>query len=158
MLQGIVLRHLTTDHAFEKIRARDIDAVVLGIGLGLCWLAARLYYQWPFLRRPRLSAVGTVVGYRDISGEGGSSTLLIIRFEADDGQIIEIDGSLGPWSHEIAKGSTIGVEYPVGFPKRARNAGIALLCPGFVGLCPMLLRSSDAGCLRDQPELPPLLV
>jgi hypothetical protein len=89
-----------------------MNAILVGTGLVLCWLAARLYYEWPFLRRPRLSAVGTVVDHRDISGEGGNSTLLIIRFEADDGQTVEITGSVGPWSHEIAKGSTIGVEYP----------------------------------------------
>jgi len=95
----------------------------LGTAFVLFWLAARLYYEWPFWRRPLRSAVGTVVGYREISGEGGSSTLLIIRFEADDGQTIEINGSLGPWTHQIAKGSSVGVEYPAGFPKRARMLG-----------------------------------
>jgi hypothetical protein len=76
-----------------------------------------------FLRRTRMSALGTVIGYRTIEGEGGNSTLLIIRFEADDGQTIEITGSMGPWSHQITQGSTIGVEYPAGFPKRARLLG-----------------------------------
>jgi hypothetical protein len=93
------------------------------VGLVLCWLAVRLYYDWLFLTRPRISALGTVVDHRAISGEGGQTPLLIIRFEADDGQTVDVRASLGPWSHQIDVGSTIGVEYPAGYPKKARILG-----------------------------------
>jgi hypothetical protein len=93
------------------------------VGLVLCWLAVRLYYDWLFLTQPRVSALGTVVDHRSISGEGGSTPLLIIRFEADDGQTVDVSASLGPWSHQIDVGSTIGVEYPAGYPKKARMLG-----------------------------------
>jgi hypothetical protein len=93
------------------------------VGLVLCWLAVRLYYDWLFLTRPRVSTLGTVVRHRSISGEGGSAPFLLIRFEADGGQTVDVRVSLGPWSHQIDVGSTIGVEYPAGYPKKARILG-----------------------------------
>lgn len=98
------------------------DASLL-IGLVLCWLTARVYYDWLFLRRPLVRTLGTVVGHRSIAGEGGQTPLLIVRFEADDGRTVDIDASLGPWSHEIVEGSIVGIEYPTGFPKKARMLG-----------------------------------
>ena len=93
------------------------------IGLVLCWLAVRVYFDWLFLTRPRVGTLGKVVGHGSISGEGGQTPLLIIRFEADDGQTVDVSASLGPWSHQIGVGSTIGVEYPAGYPKKARMLG-----------------------------------
>ena len=109
--------------AFGAAEERDMGVFFVLGALFLCWLAARLFFEWPFWWRARLSAIGTVVGHREISGEGGNSTLLVISFEAEDGRTIEMTGSVGPWSHEIRTGSTIGVEYPVGLPKRARLMG-----------------------------------
>ena|SRR5450432_132519 len=93
------------------------------VGLALCWLAVRLYYDWLFLTRPRVSTLGTVVDHRSISGEGGSEPFLLIRFEADEGLTVDVSVSLGPWSHQIDVGSVIGVEYPAGYPKKARILG-----------------------------------
>jgi hypothetical protein len=85
-----------------------------------------------------MSALGTVVGHRQTSGEGGQTTLLIIRFEADDGRTIDFTGSLGPWSYEIVEGTIVGVEYPAGFPQKARLLGSR---PSFLdyGLCLVVL-------------------
>ena len=40
---------------------------VLVIALVLCWLAVRLYNNW--LSRPRLNALGTIIGYRRINDD-----------------------------------------------------------------------------------------
>jgi hypothetical protein len=93
------------------------------IGLVLYWLAARVYFDWPFLTQPRVRVLGTVVGHPSISGEGGETPLLTIRFEADSGKTVDVRASLGPWSHQIDVGSTIAVEYPAGYPKKARMLG-----------------------------------
>jgi hypothetical protein len=112
-------------NVFGWVEARDINpgfASVLA-GLTLCWLAVRLYHDGLFLMRPRMRALGTVVDHRLISGEGGQTPLLMVRFETDDGQTVDVRVSLGPWSHQIDVGSTIGVEYPAGYPKKARVLG-----------------------------------
>jgi hypothetical protein len=70
-----------------------------------------------------MRALGTVVNHRLVSGEAGQTSLLIVRFEINDGQTVDVRLSLGPWSHQIDVGSTIGVEYPAGYPKKARALG-----------------------------------
>jgi hypothetical protein len=95
----------------------------LVIVLVLCGLAVRLYHDWPFLRRPRRNALGTIIDYRRISDEGGQLSRPIIRFETDDGQPIEFTNAWGWRSNELAVGSLIAVEYPSGLPHRARIVG-----------------------------------
>jgi hypothetical protein len=85
-----------------------------------CWLVGRLYLDWFFLTRPRKHALGTVAKHDRISGEGGDTPLLVIRFETDDSRVVDVRGSLGRWSHQFDVGSIIGVEYPVGHPNKAR--------------------------------------
>jgi hypothetical protein len=99
-----------------------MNAVVpsLVIALVLSWLAVRLYNDWLFLRRPRLNALGTIIGHRRINGDGGQLSLPIIRFESDDGRTIEFTNAWGPWLHELPVGSLVAVEYPRGLPQKAR--------------------------------------
>jgi hypothetical protein len=92
----------------------------LVIALVSYWLAVRLYNDWLFLRRPRLNALGTIIGHRRINGEGGQLSLPIIRFESDDGRTIEFTNAWGSWWHELPVGSLVAVEYPSGFPHKAR--------------------------------------
>jgi hypothetical protein len=101
-----------------------MKAIVLSlvIGLVLYLLAVRIYNDWLFLRRPRLNALGTVIGHRQINGEGGQSFLLIIRFDSDDGQTIEFTNSWAQWLR-LPVGSVVAVEYPAGFPQKARILG-----------------------------------
>jgi hypothetical protein len=101
----------------------SIVVLCLGIGLVSYRLALHLYRDWPFLKRPRLSVLGTIAGHRQIGGEAGQVTLLVIRFESDDGQTVEVTEPYGPWAHELAVGSMIGIEYPAGFPQKARILG-----------------------------------
>jgi Protein of unknown function (DUF3592) len=102
-----------------------MNAIVpsLVIGLVLYWLAVRICNDWLFLRRPRLNALGTVIGHRRINDEGGRLSLPIIRFESDDGQTIEFTNAWGSRSHERAVGSPVAVEYPLGLPQKARIPG-----------------------------------
>jgi hypothetical protein len=102
-----------------------MNAIVpsLVIGLVLCWLAVRLYNDWLFLRRPRLNARGTIIGYRRIRDDGRQLSLPIIRFEAEDSRTIEFTNAWGSWSHELAVGSLVAVEYPRGLPQKARIPG-----------------------------------
>jgi len=101
-----------------------MKAIVLTLVLGLVLylLAIRMYNDWLFLSRPRLNALGTVIGYRQTDGEGGQSFLLIIRFDSDDGRTIEFTNSWALWLR-LPVGSLVGVEYPVGFPQKARILG-----------------------------------
>jgi hypothetical protein len=103
------------------IVALDMKAIVLTlvIGLVLYLLAVRIYNDWLFLRRPRLTALGTVIGHRRISSEGGQSFFLIIRFDSDDGRTIEFTNSWAFWL-QLPVGSLVAVEYPAGFPQKAR--------------------------------------
>ena len=95
----------------------------LVIALVLCWLAVRLYNDWLFLSRPRLNALGTIIGYRRINDDGGQLSRPIIRFECDDDRTIEFTNAWGWRSHELAVGSLIAVEYPRGLPHKARILG-----------------------------------
>jgi hypothetical protein len=95
----------------------------LAIVLVLCWLAFRLYNDWPFLRRPRQNALGTIIDYRRVSDEGGQLSRPIISFETDDGQTVEFTNARGWQSNELAVGSLIAVEYPSGLPDKARIVG-----------------------------------
>jgi hypothetical protein len=101
----------------------SIVVLCLGIGLVSYRLALHFYRDWLFLKQPRLSALGAIVGHRQIGGEAGQVTLLVIRFESDDGQTVEFAEPYGPWAHELAVGSMIGIEYPAGFPQKARILG-----------------------------------
>ena len=65
------------------------------IVLVLYWLVFRIYQDSLFLRRPRVHAPGTVIGYRRIRQEGGQLSLPIIRFESDDSRSIEFTNSWG---------------------------------------------------------------
>jgi hypothetical protein len=93
----------------------------LVILVALLWLVSRAYRDWWFLVRPRQRALGTVVGHRRISGEGGEMISPVIRFEADDGRIIDVTDSFNVWP--TSEGSTIGIEYPSGHPQKARTIG-----------------------------------
>jgi hypothetical protein len=93
------------------------------IVLVLYWLVFRLYQDLLFLRRPRLHALGTVIGYRRIKQEGGQLSLPIIRFESDDNRTIEFTNSWGSFFHELEAGSIVAVEYPAGLPGKARIVG-----------------------------------
>jgi hypothetical protein len=95
----------------------------LVIALVLYWLAVRLYNDWLFLRRPPRNALGTIIGHRRIRDDGGHLSLPIIRFESDDGRTIEFTNAWGSWSHELAQGSPVAVEYPLGLPHKARIPG-----------------------------------
>ena len=59
-----------------------MDTIVpsLVIALVLWWLAVRLYNDWLFLSRPRLNALGTIIGYSRINDDGGQLSPPIIRF------------------------------------------------------------------------------
>ena len=59
-----------------------MDTIVpsLVIALVLWWLAVRLYNDWLFLSRPRLNALGTIIGYSRINDDGGQLSRPIIRF------------------------------------------------------------------------------
>ena len=98
-----------------------VPSLVIVLVLG--WLGVRLYNDWQFLRRPRLNALGTIIGYRRISDEAGQLSRPIIRFESDDGQIIDFTNAWGWQSNELAVGSLIAVEYPSGLPHKARMVG-----------------------------------
>jgi hypothetical protein len=91
--------------------------------LVLYWLVFRIYQDSLFLRRPRLNALGTVIGYRRIKQEGGQLSLPIIRFESDDSRSIEFTNSWGSFFHELEVGSIVAVEYPAGLPDKARIVG-----------------------------------
>jgi hypothetical protein len=93
------------------------------IVLVLYWLVFRIYQDSLFLRRPRLNALGTVIGYRRIKQEGGQLSLPIIRFESDDSRSIEFTNSWGSFFHELEVGSIVAVEYPAGLPDKARIVG-----------------------------------
>jgi hypothetical protein len=93
------------------------------IALVLYWLAVRIYNDWLFLRWPRLNALGTIIGHRRISDDGGQLSLPIIRFESDDGRTVEFTNAWGWRSHELAVGSLIAVECPRGLPHKARILG-----------------------------------
>ena len=98
----------------------NTDLVSVFAVMALGWLAFRLYHDWCFLTRRRVSALATVVKHDVISGEGGETPLLVVRFETDDGQTVDVRDSLGRWSRQLDVGSLIGVEYPAGYPKMAR--------------------------------------
>jgi hypothetical protein len=72
-----------------------MKAIVLAavFGLILYLLAVRIYNDWLFLRRSRLSAPGTVIGHRQINNDGGRLSLPIVRFDTDDGRTIEFTNS-----------------------------------------------------------------
>jgi hypothetical protein len=70
--------------------------LTLVIGLVLYLLAVRIYNDWLFLRRSRLNALG---------------------------RTIEFTNSWAPWLHELSAGSLVAVEYPSGFPQKARIPG-----------------------------------
>ena len=91
--------------------------------LVLYWLVFRLYQDLLFLRRPRLHALGTVIGYRRIKQEGGQLSLPIIRLESDDSRSVEFTNSWGSFFHELEVGSIVAVEYPAGLPHKARIVG-----------------------------------
>jgi hypothetical protein len=93
------------------------------IVLVLYWLVFRIYQDSLFLRRPRLNALGTVIGYRRIKQDGGQLSLPIIRFESDDSRTIEFTNSWGSFFHELDVGSVVAVEYPAGLPDKARIVG-----------------------------------
>jgi hypothetical protein len=93
------------------------------IVLVLYWLVFRIYQDSLFLRRSRLNALGTVIGYRRIKQEGGQLSLPIIRFESDDSRTIEFTNSWGSFFHELDVGSVVAVEYPAGLPDKARIVG-----------------------------------
>jgi uncharacterized protein DUF3592 len=93
------------------------------IVLVLYWLVFRIYHDSLFLRRPRLNALGTVIGYRRIKQDGGQLSLPIIRFESDDSRTIEFTNSWGSFFHELDVGSVVAVEYPAGLPDKARIVG-----------------------------------
>jgi hypothetical protein len=93
------------------------------IVLVLYWLVFRIYQDSLFLRRPRLTALGTVIGYRRIKQDGGQLSLPIIRFESDDSRTIEFTNSWGSFFHELEAGSIVAVEYPAGLPDKARIVG-----------------------------------
>jgi hypothetical protein len=95
----------------------------LVIALVLYWLAVRLYNDWVFLRYPRLNALGTVIGHRRIKDDGGQLSLPIIRFESDVGRTVEFTNAWGSRAHELAVGSPVAVEYPLGLPHKARIPG-----------------------------------
>ena len=63
---------------------------------------------------------------------------MIIRFEADNGQTVDVRAYLGPLSHQLEVGSAIGVEYPAGYPKRARPLGSRSLLLDY-GVCFVIL-------------------
>ena len=93
------------------------------IVLVLYWLISRIYQDSLFLRRPRVHAPGTVIGYRRIRQEGGQLSLPIIRFESDDSRSVEFTNSWGSFFHELEVGSIVAVEYPAGLPHKARIVG-----------------------------------
>jgi hypothetical protein len=93
------------------------------IVLVLYWLVFRIYQDSLFLRRPRLNALGTVIGYRRIKQDGGQLSLPIIRFESDDSRTIEFTNSWASFFHELDVGSVVAVEYPAGLPDKARIVG-----------------------------------
>src|SRR5258708_10872914 len=95
----------------------------LVIEMVLYWLAVRIYNEWLFLRWSGLNALGTMIGHRRISDDGGQLSLPIIRFESDDGRTVEFTNAWGRRSHELAVGSLIAVEYPRGLPHKARILG-----------------------------------
>jgi hypothetical protein len=97
------------------------DSAPLLIVVALFWLVPHAYRDWWFLARLRRHALGTVIGHRRISGEGGEMMAPIIRFEDDHGRTIDITGSFN--ARPIDKGSTVGIEYPAGFPQKARMMG-----------------------------------
>jgi hypothetical protein len=101
-----------------------MNAVIpsLIIALVLYCLAVRIYNDWLFLRRPGRNARGTIIGHRRLNDDGRQRSLAIIRFESDDGRTIEFTNSWGS-RHELAVGSMIDVEYPSGFPQKARIPG-----------------------------------
>jgi hypothetical protein len=77
----------------------------LVIALVLYWLAIRL------------------IGHRRIISEGAQLSRPIVRFESDDGRTIEFTNAWGSWSHELAEGSPVAVEYPLGLVHEARIPG-----------------------------------
>ncbi len=95
----------------------------LVIALVLYWLAVRLYNDWLFLNRPRRNVPGTIVGYRRIKDDGKQLSRPIIRFESDDGRTVEFTNAWGWRSYELAVGSSVAVEYPLGLPHKARIPG-----------------------------------
>ena len=102
-----------------------MKAIVLTLVIGLVsyLLAVRIHIDWLFLRRSRLKALGTVVGHRQIKNDAGLLSLPIIRFDTDDGRTVEFTNSWSPWRREPSVGSSVAVEYPVGFPQKARITG-----------------------------------
>src|SRR5579862_8535281 len=98
-------------------------ALTLAFGLVLYLLAVRIHNDWLFLSRSRLKRLGTVIGHRQIKNEAGLLSLPIIRFNADDGRTIEFTNSWGLRRDRPSVGSSVAVEYPVGFPQKARITG-----------------------------------
>ena len=96
------------------------DFAVGMVVVALIFLANRLSRDWLFLTRPRTRALATVVDHDSIVDDGVRTPLLVLRFETDDGQPVYVRDSLGPPSDEIGVGSLVGVEYPVGYPNKAR--------------------------------------
>jgi hypothetical protein len=98
-------------------------ALTLVIGLVLYLLAVRIYHDWLFLRRARLNAPGTVIGHRQIRNDGSLLSLPIIRFDTGDGRTIEFTNRWSLGRHGLSVGSPVAVEYPSGFPQKARVPG-----------------------------------
>jgi hypothetical protein len=95
----------------------------LVIGLILYLLVVRMYRDWLFLSRPRLDAIGTVIGHRRLNSENGQLSLPIVRFKSDSDGTIEFTNGWGSWSRQPEVGSMVGVEYPAGLPHSARIVG-----------------------------------
>ena len=112
------------DNGGFAIGAPYMNAVIpiLIIGLVLYIVAVRIYNDWLFLRRPRQHARGTVTGQKLLNDDGGQISLAIVRFESADSRTIEFTNSWGS-QHQLAVGSMVDVEYPAGFPQKARIAG-----------------------------------
>jgi hypothetical protein len=91
-----------------------MNAVVpsLIIGLVLYLVAVRIYNDWLFLRRPRQHARGTVIGQKLLNDDGRQISFAIVEFKNSWGS-----------QHQLAVGSMVDVEYPAGFPQKARIAG-----------------------------------